>query len=1336
MLTQSAARRIVWPWLASLFVLVPLLQTVASAADPTFVGVIALTTDPVIAKQLGLSEDVQARLRALIDRREDQALEIVQQNRDLPPSQQVARLVPFMEESERLGFQLLTLSQRERLQQLRVARTGMLALREDNLARSLGLTNEQRATVNELLEQRSRDLARGGEGEQRIIRALYERRLVGVLDDQQRGTWEKLAGLSDAASPEPRTPAAEPDPFVDDQRGLPAPGDWDAASRDRNDRDMADFDAADLDAADLDAADLDAADLDVADLDAADLDVADLDVADWDGDEWPIDGADLGDSVADDLDLADREPADPDAAAWEDELAETLRPAEVTPERRLPVTPDRLPGQEAPLRPERVVDDRLAGEDRIPDRAVEPRAPVVDDGKIRFSFYATPWREVLEWFADRADLSLVVEVLPVGSFTYRDERAYSVDEALDVMNSYLLTRGYTLVRRQRLLLVIDLESPIPDELVTLVTLEELGERGRYELVKCVFPLARMQADEARSMVQPYLGPHGSVIAFPAARQILVTETAGKLRTIRDLIERVENPESAGLDRIIDITLEHVMAEEALMIVRPLLGLDQDQNSNQQISISVDPLGMRLFATGEQEQLQLLKDMIRRIDRESAALAGELEAPEELTLQTYFVRAADPQLVLRITQTLLANLPGVRLEVDTTSGKLVALARSSEHALIAETIRQLEGQSQRFEVLQLQRSDPQLVVMAINKFFNLSTDPENRRPDDPVVDGDPLSMKLWVRGTESQLEQIRDLVDKLEGSAEEREAGSMVRVFPLYGPAAHSALETVEQLWGRENRIRMVTPSALTPSNVRLRAVTPLDEDEEAAEITLPLAPSATSPAMPAAREVRPAGRVDVEAERWLPRTPSRPLVPTAPADRPVGERSISDPDRASRPSSGEPDWEAPWELRFVSQPAVSTEAAPLEAAPLEAAPLETPQVETPALRLPSTAGDAASVIRERRPGEAGEQAAAAHEAEEERASDIRVAVTPQGILISSEDPQALEEFEELLRMVTGPGAMAPQRDITVFYLKYAQAEVASSLVQEVMGGAGAAGGGSLLDDVTSNLLGGGLIGGLLGGLGGGGEPTLVQGTGPVTIVPDPRLNALIVEANEADLQFVEDLLRVIDRESSVTDIQTSGVPRLIPILYSSAEEIAGVVRQTFADRIATAGGQQRQPSPEDIIRALRGQGGRGGDRGGDNRGEQQRMTISVDARSNSLVVTAPEPLFRQVEQLVEQIDVPGSPDTDVVVVQPLRHSDPEVVKRALGTIINSTATRRPTTSGQQPQQAAGGGAPTADQMRQRMEFLRSIQQGMQAGGGAGGRGGAPGGGAPTGGGRMGGGRGR
>lgn len=147
------------------------------------------------------------------------------------------------------------------------------------------------------------------------------------------------------------------------------------------------------------------------------------------------------------------------------------------------------------------------------------------------------------------------------------------------------------------------------------------------------------------------------------------------------------------------------------------------------------------------------------------------------------------------------------------------------------------------------------------------------------------------------------------------------------------------------------------------------------------------------------------------------------------------------------------------------------------------------------------------------------------------------------------------------------------------------------------------------------------------------------------------------------------------------------------------------------------------------------------------MTIGVDPRSNALIVTAPEPLFRQVEMLVQQIDQPGSPDADYVLIQPIKVSDPEVVKRTLGSLMTTPTTRPRTTTTGQTSEAR----PDAGGMDQRIEFFRRLREagafgeggpggGPPGGGAVRGTGGAPAptGGAPTRGGTMGtrGGRGR
>jgi hypothetical protein len=123
--------------------------------------------------------------------------------------------------------------------------------------------------------------------------------------------------------------------------------------------------------------------------------------------------------------------------------------------------------------------------------------------KLRFQFRFQRWADVLEWFAEQADLSLVLDAPPPGTFNFSDTREYSPAEAIDLLNGVLLTKGYTLLRRGRMLLVINLKDGIPEGLVPQVTVEELESRGKFELVTVQFPLGRRPEFDGRASVRAH-----------------------------------------------------------------------------------------------------------------------------------------------------------------------------------------------------------------------------------------------------------------------------------------------------------------------------------------------------------------------------------------------------------------------------------------------------------------------------------------------------------------------------------------------------------------------------------------------------------------------------------------------------------------------------------------------------------------------------------------------------------------------------------------------------------------------------------------------------------------
>lgn len=248
---------------------------------------------------------------------------------------------------------------------------------------------------------------------------------------------------------------------------------------------------------------------------------------------------------------------------------------------------------------------------------VKPIAGAKD--RLVFSFRHQPWAEVLDWFAKQADLSLVMDSAPPGTFNYQDTRSYTPAEAIDLLNGVLLTKGYTLVRRDRMVMLINIEDGIPPNLVPMITPAELSERGKFELVSVVFRVNRLTSEEAEQEVSKLIGPQGKVVSLPKVSQIIVTETAGRMRTICDVLEAVEDPLGAHGDRVRAFDLRNVTPREAMSVIRQLMNIPDDKNATPDGSLRLvlDDRGRRILASGKGEQVRRVEDILRAVDVQAA-----------------------------------------------------------------------------------------------------------------------------------------------------------------------------------------------------------------------------------------------------------------------------------------------------------------------------------------------------------------------------------------------------------------------------------------------------------------------------------------------------------------------------------------------------------------------------------------------------------------------------------------------------------------------------------------------------------------------------------------------
>ena len=141
-------------------------------------------------------------------------------------------------------------------------------------------------------------------------------------------------------------------------------------------------------------------------------------------------------------------------------------------------------------------DKKKADSSKVVERPTEPSAkPDPEqlkvkpdkDGKVSFNFKGQPWPKVLDWLAEISNMSLDWQKAPADYLNLTTQRPYTVAETRDLINRYLLKRGFTLLCQDGIMSLAEIKGLDPST-VPRVAPEALAERAPYDFVKVSFSL--------------------------------------------------------------------------------------------------------------------------------------------------------------------------------------------------------------------------------------------------------------------------------------------------------------------------------------------------------------------------------------------------------------------------------------------------------------------------------------------------------------------------------------------------------------------------------------------------------------------------------------------------------------------------------------------------------------------------------------------------------------------------------------------------------------------------------------------------------------------------------
>ena len=865
-----------------------------------------------------------------------------------------------------------------------------------------------------------------------------------------------------------------------------------------------------------------------------------------------------------------------------------------------------------------------------------------DDDRVMFNLKGQPWEAVLEWLAKESQLTLDWQELPGDTLNLITARSYSLEEARDILNRHLLSRGYTMLLTGELLSVHKL-SEVKSSLVPRVEPEKLEGLLNHTLVKVSFDLDWLLADEAVQELAPLLSKAGKISKMSRTNRLEIMDTAGTLKDIHQIL--LQEQSDTGQEQLVKtFRLEHRRANEVLTLLMDLLGMERPMGGGgggggssgnnmgevtnvmrqmtQQLQRMAgsqgggakggerEPTKTRLVLNQRENMIlaQAMPDQMAIIEKAIAQIDVPADARHSLLqnmnkFKVYPLQTVDPQTLVDLLTELGDMAPGTVLNVNKDKKSIVAFATIADHLTITTLVEKLDQSGRVVEVIPLRRLEADYVAGTIRALMSPPKQDENSsrnsyysryssnepkaEEQDFKVEADIENNRLLVYANTVEMDEIMALLQKLGEIPDPNAADDGIRVFEM-SPSddPREVLERLKQLWrgGNELQIDLPEPAVETPQ--------PTDED-------------ATDDAEPTAESV-----TAVTNE-----VPSRRMS-AAEFFAMLHKESLERQHAKAKP-----------------KPAAGTRWQPAEAILPQSAAAQEPTKSQAIL----TFAEDEETQRKRPP--------------------VRFSLSADGqLIVTSDDTEALLEVEDLLKRLVEP---AP--NYKVFDMKYATPSWVTLNLKDYF---------KAEEETESSMSYDPWYGYRPSTKKKSGSPSLGSRRQPTFIYDNFTSTILVRDADRKQLRVIEDLIAIYDVPEPA-DTRSMRVTKIFKLKNSKADTVAQAVKDVFRDLLsANDKALEKKDGEKQQTRSYSYFGG------GDDTGDEETpirfkglLSIGMDTTSDTLVVSSTASLMDTVSDLIEELDKAAEQTSLLHVVKVDPTVDISLIQERLSKALGVTANR-------------------------------------------------------------------
>ncbi len=201
--------------------------------------------------------------------------------------------------------------------------------------------------------------------------------------------------------------------------------------------------------------------------------------------------------------------------------------------------------------------------------AVKPAAPVaLPKTGITLNFQDASLSDVLNYLSEAAGFVVVQEAKVEGKVNVVSRQPITAEDAVDLLNTVLLEKGYVAIRNGRILKIVSRKNAEKRDLpVRTGSDPELIPR-KDEMVTQILPVRYGEAAKLVENLRPLLAETSTISANESSNSLILTDTQTNIRRIAEIIRAIDTS-VAGISTLKVYPLQYANAKDLATVVTQL-----------------------------------------------------------------------------------------------------------------------------------------------------------------------------------------------------------------------------------------------------------------------------------------------------------------------------------------------------------------------------------------------------------------------------------------------------------------------------------------------------------------------------------------------------------------------------------------------------------------------------------------------------------------------------------------------------------------------------------------------------------------------------------------------